>query len=265
MWDSHFHVGGAANTSLQLGNCPAGAASVKSACMAASMLMHVTAKASGYFENVWAWVADHDLDSPLNALASESPDGIPLNVQTDVSIYVARGILIKSQGPTWLYETASEHSQMYQYQISNASNIYLGHMQTETPYYQPNPPATGPYTAGVGGFSNDPTFSNCFSDQCRHAWALRIINSNDVFIYGAGFYSFFQNNQLGCTNTETCQLGLIETEYSEGLWIYNIFTKGNVQIVSPGGLPPLLLMIPPRTVTPARLPLGWLWVWAVAI
>jgi hypothetical protein len=27
-------------------------------------MMHITEKASGYFENVWLWVADHDLDDP---------------------------------------------------------------------------------------------------------------------------------------------------------------------------------------------------------
>ena len=240
MWDSHFRVGGASGTNLQLADCPAGGNSVNSKCMAASLVMHVTSSASGYFENVWAWVADHDLDNPLNALASESNEGIPLNVQTDISIYVGRGMLIESQGPTWLYGSASEHAQLYQYQLWNASNIYLGHMQTEAPYYQPNPPSTEPY-APDSTFYGDPTFEDCDNDQCRHAWALRIINSTDVFIYGAGFYSFFENNVLGCTSTETCQLRMIDTSFSQAVWIYNIFTKGNVQIVSPeGGLPPLL-------------------------
>lgn len=239
MWDSHFRVGGANGSDLQFADCPAGASSVNTNCMAASMLMHITSGASGYFENVWGWVADHDLDNPLNALATESDDGIPENVDTDISVYSGRGFLIESQGPTWMYGTAAEHSQMYQYQLYNASNIYLGHMQTESPYYQPNPPSTEPYAAGA--FSGDPTFENCYDDQCKHSWALRIINSTEVFIYGAGFYSFFDNNELGCADTKTCQLGLIETSYSQGLWIYNIFTKGNVQIVSPdGGLPPLL-------------------------
>jgi glucan 1,3-beta-glucosidase len=241
MWDSHFRVGGATGTNLQLADCPTGASSVNSKCMAASLLFHITKQASGYFENVWAWTADHDLDNPGNADAYESPEGIPLSVTTQISIYSGRGMLIESQGPTWLYGTASEHSQMYQYQLSGAKNIYLGHMQTETPYYQPNPVATKPYIAGTGNFTNDPDFASCTTDQCRSAWALRIVNTTDVFIYGAGFYSFFQNNQLGCTAQETCQLGLIQTNYSQGLWIYNIFTKGNVQIVSPaGGLPPLL-------------------------
>ncbi|KAI0397046.1 pectate lyase superfamily protein-domain-containing protein [Xylariaceae sp. FL0594] len=239
MWDSHFRVGGAQGSNLQLADCPTGASSVNANCKAASLLLHITAKASGYFENVWAWVADHDLDNPGNGQATESPDGIPLNVATQISIYAARGILIESQGPTWFYGSASEHAQMYQYQLSNAANVFFGHMQTETPYYQPNPVATKPYTAGK--FPSDPTFSNCADDYCKSAWALRVLNSTNVFVYSAGFYSFFQNNELGCTAEEECQLAMIETNYAHGLWMYNIFTKGNVQIVSPcGDLPPLL-------------------------
>lgn len=239
MWDSHFRVGGAAGTNLQLSDCPAGASSVNRNCMAASLLLHVTSQASGYFENVWAWTADHDLDNSLNSKATESEEGIPLNVLTDISIYSGRGILIESQGPTWFYGSSSEHSQLYQYQLHKASNIYMGHMQTETPYYQPNPNALSPYTAGR--FPSDPTFKNCANDLCKGAWALRVIESTDVFIYSAGFYSFFQNNQLGCAPEENCQLALIDTNFASGLWMYNIFTKGNIQIVTPqGDIPPLL-------------------------
>lgn len=239
MWDSHFRVGGASGTNLQTSDCPPGASSINTKCMAASMLMHVTSKSSAYFENVWAWVADHDLDNPANADATESTDGIPLNVKTQISVYAGRGILIESQGPTWLYGTASEHAQLYQYQLSNAQNIYLGHMQTETPYYQPNPNSLSPYK--IGQFQQDPTFQNCANDLCRGAWALRVVNSSSIYIYSAGFYSFFQNNALGCTGSENCQLALIDTNYASDLWIYNIFTKGNIQIVSPeGGLAPLL-------------------------
>jgi hypothetical protein len=133
MWDSHFRVGGAKGSDLQISDCPAAATSINTDCMAASLLMHITSSASGYFENVWAWVADHDLDDPRNAATTEGSDGIPVNVFTQISIYVGRGILIESQGPTWLYGTASEHCQMYQYQLVGASNVYLGHMQTETP------------------------------------------------------------------------------------------------------------------------------------
>ncbi|KAI0410472.1 pectate lyase superfamily protein-domain-containing protein [Xylaria grammica] len=239
MWDSHFRVGGAMGSDLQLADCPIGASSVNEKCKAASMLLHLTTSSSGYFENVWAWVADHDLDDPGNADAGESDEGIPINVVTDISIYAGRGILIESQGPNWFYGSASEHAQMYQYQLFNASNTFLGHMQTETPYYQPNPVATSPYKAGM--FPSDPTFENCAEDYCKGAWALRVLNSSDIYIYSAGFYSFFQNNELGCTSQEECQLALIETNYAHNLWVYNIFTKGNVQIISPqGDLPPLL-------------------------
>ena len=129
---------------------------------------------------------------------------------------------------------------MYQYQFNGAKNVYLGHMQTETPYYQPSPNALEPYKAS-NLYPGDPTFDDCNDDSCRSAWALRIINSTDIMIYSAGFYSFFQNNQLGCTPNEDCQTALIETSYSQGIWMYNIFTKGNIQIMTPkGGLLPVL-------------------------
>ena len=64
MWDCHFRVGGAIGSHLQLADCPKLSGSINSNCKAASMLMHVTKSASGYFENVWAWTADHDIDQP---------------------------------------------------------------------------------------------------------------------------------------------------------------------------------------------------------
>lgn len=62
MWDSHFRIGGAIGTKLQVAQCPKTVPSIASGCIAASMMMHVTPNAGGYFENVWGWVADHDLD-----------------------------------------------------------------------------------------------------------------------------------------------------------------------------------------------------------
>lgn len=56
MWDSHFRVGGADGTELNHESCPAG--SFNEDCIAASLLLHVSGSGSGYFENVWAWVAD---------------------------------------------------------------------------------------------------------------------------------------------------------------------------------------------------------------
>jgi glucan 1,3-beta-glucosidase len=181
MWDCHFRVGGAIGTDLQLLNCPKLTGSIDPNCKAASMLMHVTSTASGYFENVWAWVADHDIDASPSLNASSG----------QIDIYAGRGILIESQGPAWLYGTASEHSALYQYQLSGASNFYLGQMQTETPYYQGGSEAVQPNAKGT--FPGDPTYSDCGSDMsCMAAYALRLLDSTDIFIYSAGFYSFFQ-------------------------------------------------------------------------
>lgn len=55
MWDSHFRVGGAVGSDLRLDDCPKSTSEVNKDCMAASMLFHVTSRASGYFENVWVW------------------------------------------------------------------------------------------------------------------------------------------------------------------------------------------------------------------
>jgi hypothetical protein len=56
MWDSHIRIGGATGSELDNQKCPKG--SFSEACISVSLMMHITSKGSGYFENVWAWVAD---------------------------------------------------------------------------------------------------------------------------------------------------------------------------------------------------------------
>ncbi|KAI1114872.1 pectate lyase superfamily protein-domain-containing protein [Nemania sp. NC0429] len=238
MWDSHFRVGGARGSNLQSGDCPI-LSGVNPDCIAAFMLLHVTASGNGYFENVWAWVADHDLDDDRNAQATEGLDGVPRNVLTQVSIYAARGVLIESSGPCWFYGTSSEHSMFYQYQLQGASNIYLGHMQTETPYFQPDPGSTEVYQPGQ--LPGDPTWDDCDpGTTCEEAFALRIVNSSSILIYGAGFYNFFNNYDQTCVADENCQERLIQIDCTYKLWMYNIWTKGSVEVISPEGLPPAL-------------------------
>lgn len=122
MWDVHFRIGGSAGTKLQSDTCaknPSVIAPANPACEGAFLLLHVTKQASVYLENTWFWVADHELD-----LADHS----------QINIYNGRGVLIESQnGPVWMYGTSSEHSQLYNYQISNAKNVFMGLIQTETP------------------------------------------------------------------------------------------------------------------------------------
>lgn len=74
--DCHFRVGGALGSGLGLAQCPKSTGPAKQGCIAASMLLHVTAQSSAYLENVWAWTADHDMDDPMN---------------TQIDVYSARG------------------------------------------------------------------------------------------------------------------------------------------------------------------------------
>lgn len=122
MWDVHMRIGGAAGTNLQSDNCAKNdnvTAPANPACEGAFLLLHVTAKASIYLENNWFWVADHELDRVDHK---------------QTNIYNGRGVLIESQGPVWMYGTSSEHSQLYNYQVANAKNVYMALIQTETPY-----------------------------------------------------------------------------------------------------------------------------------
>lgn len=69
MWDAHWRIGGSAGTNLQENLCvktpgtPLAASNpTLTNCIGAFLLLHVTSQADGYFENIWGWVADHELD-----------------------------------------------------------------------------------------------------------------------------------------------------------------------------------------------------------
>lgn len=120
MWDVHIRVGGSAGTELQSDTCrktPNTETEPDPKCIGAFMLVHITENASGYFENNWYWVSDHELD---------------LDDHAQINIYNGRGVLIESHGPVWMYGTASEHNTLYNYQLVNAENVYMALIQTET-------------------------------------------------------------------------------------------------------------------------------------
>ncbi|KAL6234521.1 hypothetical protein BDW75DRAFT_241027 [Aspergillus navahoensis] len=220
LWDSHFRVGGAVGSNLQAEDCPSLSGSVNPACKAAALLLHLTPQSSAYLENVWVWVADHDLDKIT---------------QDQIDIYVARGVLIESQGPTWLYGTASEHCVFYQYQLSGAKEVVLGMIQTESPYYQPVPKAPRPFATGL--FKDDPTFDDCPADSttCALSWGVRIIDSKTVYILGAGLYSWYSSYSQDCLETNNCQQRAVYIEETSDTWIYNLCTKAIIEMVSPVG------------------------------
>ncbi|KAJ5312567.1 Peptidoglycan-binding Lysin subgroup [Penicillium antarcticum] len=84
---------------------------------------------------MWVWMAD-------------------TSAQEQVSVYTSRCVTIESSGPTWLWGTASEHSVMYQYNVVGAQGLFMGMIQTKSPYFQPVPLAPNPFTAGT--FRGDP-------------------------------------------------------------------------------------------------------------
>ncbi|KAK0630933.1 pectate lyase superfamily protein-domain-containing protein [Bombardia bombarda] len=225
MWDVHTRIGGYAGTQLQLDKCaknPNVTNTISEDCFGAFMMFHLAPTGSVYLENTWFWVADHDLEPAAN------------NAQIDV--FNGRGVLLEGEGPVWGWGTASEHSVLYNYQFSNASNVYLALIQTETPYFQGNPDATKPFT--VNADYNDPDFEKSCADDadgtCKRAWGVRAVNSKDVFVYGAGLYSFFDNYGQDCLKTQSCQANMVSLEDSQ-VHLFGLSTKASTNMLTIDG------------------------------
>lgn len=147
-----------------------------------------------------------------------------------ISVYNARGLLIESVDPVWLYGTASEHSVFYQYNFNKAKNVFAGIIQTESPYYQPAPAPPQPYLNAVSKVSGDPTYGCASGDEfsgCDESWAVIIQGSANIQIGGAGLYSWFSNYAQDCVDSATCQKALIllKNNYA-GVRIRNLITIG---------------------------------------
>ncbi|KAH6665999.1 pectate lyase superfamily protein-domain-containing protein [Halenospora varia] len=240
MWDVHTRIGGFAGSNLQVPQCATGAAQPNTACYAAFMSMRITSSGSGvYMENVWLWTADHDLDDSANA-------------NTRVTIYSGRGLSVESTvGNIWLIGTAVEHHALFQYQFANTQNIFMGFIQTETPYYQPSPSALVPFPPVAS--RNDPDFATFCAGKdvtCNDAWGLRILSSKNILVYGAGLYSFFNNYSTTCSDhtstvyNEICQTQIFGIDQGGGsgqsytgstVYLYGLATVGSVSMVDLNG------------------------------
>ena len=127
MWDVHTRIGGFAGSNLQKAQCiktPATtvtSSNLAQQCVSGFMSMHISKAAAGlYAENVWLWVADHDVEDPA---------------LTQITIYAGRGLLDESaNGPIWLVGTAVEHHSRYQYQFANAKNVFQGQVRSHNPF-----------------------------------------------------------------------------------------------------------------------------------
>ncbi|KAH8898176.1 pectin lyase-like protein [Thozetella sp. PMI_491] len=225
MWDVHFRIGGSAGTQMELEQCaknPNVTNAVNPNCFGSFMMLHVTKQATAYLENTWYWVADHSLEPSAHS--------------QQIDIFNGRGVLIEGQGPVWMYGTASEHSVLYNYQLVNASEVYMALIQTETPYFQGNPIATTPFQ--VNAAFSDPDFAaSCASSDaktCALSWGLRAVDSHDVFVYGAGLYSFFNNYDQTCLTTADCQDNMVSLENST-VSLFGVSTKASKNMLTVNG------------------------------
>ncbi|CEL56403.1 Glucan 1,3-beta-glucosidase OS=Cochliobolus carbonum GN=EXG1 PE=1 SV=1 [Rhizoctonia solani AG-1 IB] len=217
MWDVHIRLGGFTGSGVQVNNCLASNAKQPvDECTVAFLAMHLTEKAALYYEGGWVWTADHDLDDPT---------------QRQIDVYSGRGILIESCGPVWLTGSGSEHHVIYQYNIVGAKNVYMGLIQTETPYWQPEPAPPAPFSLSKA--YKDPELT-----AGPAAWSVVISKSSQVYIYGAGLYNFFQHYSQACLANYTCQSQIINVDkHSTDIGIFSLSTVGLTHMLSVDSTP----------------------------
>ncbi|SNX82776.1 probable beta-1,3 exoglucanase precursor [Melanopsichium pennsylvanicum] len=236
IWDSHIRVGGFAGTNLQADKC-AREQPLNNDCRASFLNLHLTTNSSAYIENMWVWTADHDLDYGDRA---------------QVNILTGRGILVESaEGPVWMYGGASEHSILYQYNIVNANNIFISLAQTETAYFQGKGREVASAEEALfietyhdpnfnlsSAQSSSSPFQNPSDPYENRGIAMRIANSTNVFIYGAGFYSFFDNydqSQVSARRSQKRILWLQDLDDDANVWVLNLNTVGVEKMVTVDG------------------------------
>lgn len=97
------------------------------------------------------------------------------------------------KGNIWMLATSVEHHALYQYQLDQTKDLFMGFIQSETAYYQPHPDVSAPFEAMLE--FNDPNNA----EECQKngtncsGLGMRLLDSENINIYGAGLYSFFQD------------------------------------------------------------------------
>ena len=99
---------------------------------------------------------------------------------------------------------------------------------------QNNPNALSSFTPQAAW--SDPDFADCFTSICPKTLALRFFNSTYILMYGAGFYSFFNNYDSGCMLTENCQSLIVTLEKSEAIYMYGLSTLAAENMVHIDGV-----------------------------
>ena len=68
----------------------------------------------------------------------------------------------------------------------------------------------------------------------------RYIASDDILIYGAGLYSFFDNYKQECLATESCQENMVSIESSSAVTLWGLSTKASTNMVTVDGVAAVL-------------------------
>jgi len=215
-WNTHIRVGGAAGSTVQT-TC---ASEKPENCKAAFILAHLTSSSSAYVENMWLWTADHDLDSNRGQ-----------------TISTGRGLLVEATKGTWLLGIGVEHNTLYQSNFHNAAEVFVGFQQSEAPYWQGSATAStwapAPWNS-TALLPSDPDFSWCHPNdsQCRMALYQRMTGVRALSIYGGGFWTFFNHDEV-CHGE--CQHDAVWVQNASGLSYFGLNTRSIGTMVQNNG------------------------------
>ncbi|KAH8764465.1 hypothetical protein BGZ57DRAFT_546726 [Hyaloscypha finlandica] len=103
-------------------------------------------------------------------------------------------------------------------------------LQTESPYFQPTTAPPAPFAAVVGVSPDGPDYTcapgNEFSG-CDESCSVIMKGSENIFIAGAGIYSWFSTYSQNCIDTQACQKALMLLEnHHANVRIQNLVTIG---------------------------------------
>ncbi|KAK0558776.1 mgpp2cl-1, protein phosphatase 2C-like protein 1 [Tilletia horrida] len=218
MWDAHVRLGGFRGSNLEGDTCPRDGLGSRTAadaapCRAAFLGLHLTRHASAYLSGTWVWLADHDLDR-----RDEEATG------AQISLYSGRGVLVENRrgGPVWMYGVGSEHHLLVNFNLYHARNVYMSIPQTETAYFQgtgwpcasETQPPSHTYHDPLFRTPSAPTLNGSFADPAYdRGLGLRMRGCRDVVVYGAGLYSFFDNDTACNAKNGACQRSLVSLEH----------------------------------------------------
>jgi glucan 1,3-beta-glucosidase len=83
--------------------------------------------------------------------------------------------------------------------------------------------------------SSTQTLATAPAGNCEKTWGLRILESSNIVMFGAGLYSFFDNYDQTCLNTSSCQANMVDIRNSTNLALWGLSTKASSSMVSIDG------------------------------